>query len=79
MSGAIRIILFNRSIDNTESPIGNEVPLIVMEYSKPGYLQKMCTKYPGEAIYSNQIKTGKNTESHINIEKYAVPSANEFG
>ena len=40
---------------------------------------KCIDKCPGDAIYSKQIKTGRYTESHINIEKCAIPFANEYG
>ena len=41
--------------------------------------KKCVRKCPGKAIYSEQIITGTHTESHINMEKCAVPFANNFG
>ncbi len=56
---------------------GNNPHLWIKEFCK--VCRKCVKKCPGEAIYSEQIKTGIKTESHINMEKCAVPFANGFG
>jgi Pyruvate/2-oxoacid:ferredoxin oxidoreductase delta subunit len=55
----------------------NNPHLWVKEFCK---ICKKCVKRcPGYAIYSEQIRTGTKTESHIDMEKCAVHFANEFG
>ncbi len=71
-----RIAVVYTNIENL--PFSNKNPhLWIKDFCK--VCNKCVKKCPGEAIYSESVKTGKYTESHINMEKCAVPFANDFG